>query len=953
MARLHSDLGQRTVYLADGTARADEKPCVVFKDAAGTQLANLAVYDPNTPGTPGAAIAGAELVVDAYSNRPAFWDLDDLPVLYITVSGKKVPADPEDWGPLVPILPDAQPQIDAAVAGATAQATAARDAAIAASIPRTAGKNLFDEATAQFGKFWNGTGPNPIDLANWYASPLIPVTAGQTYTINNCRNLQRMDSAGQPVAGSYVNNTTEVPITLTIPAGTVSIAINISPANLPTCQIEVGSAATAYEPYGYVVARQVAGGRYLDDVAGDANALRRMPGVTVYRAGNSLLVRSAFDTTRDILMPWNLAYGEESQVVPTIDATVPNSNVTLVPAATSGVLVWPTIATGTAIHGAIDDNAPINVQWCYIGGNHGWTAWNVTASGHGKTTADVGSTWSDGLRTFTLIAVVSSSVLLFAGPYTVSSGVVTSPSAAPGATLTHVSGATATAAVPITGGVAATQIHPSSYAHTATAALDGRVVAEGKSAGQVLTISESYLIASYKGLIDWAQANVGSPVLANLSSVPALARVSNTYRVTAAQVVVAQKVTAVEKTIVNMGVTQAYPLTLPAGGSRKQFMAGVGTVNGANFSTYADLTAFSTQVDVGPASYANPLVPAASMTQWAYNGAGVAQYGLALGYLPTGDGHPTQRIKNAAAKSWFISGTVKKNYPQLAWGRTLLPGESLAGTAYRRYLPPPFGPTELVVSDGADTWAIIERTDAAAETRMAAPELLGRRLVPVGVATVTAADRVTGDGITYTAPTAGFGVFRADPVQARLETLPGATNGTGTYFVMSQGTVATLPLSAGNFQVLYLHPMYLPESTLVDRACIEVTALGTGVIRHGVYLNDPATGQPATSGPLADFGTVDVTSTGVKESTVAALLPAGWHWYGVVWQGLVTTPPTLRIMSVGHGLGPLNIGTSSALISGNRLGYFVSGVTGALGALALSSSNAHALPPPRLAYRRA
>ncbi|RAO26476.1 hypothetical protein PSN13_06504 [Micromonospora saelicesensis] len=923
-------------------------PAVAYDALTGPELADLA-SDPD-----GEPIADATLTVDATSGLPDFLGPDDgRDVVYVSVNGgPRYPVKAKTEDRVAELAADLGSALDGAAADATAKASAAQAAAIAASVPRAYGKNLFDFTTAYGpGKFWNGASGTPIDLAGWYASRPIPVTVGQAYSLTNARNYLWL-TAGMVPVGAYGNNPTEAPVTATAPANAAFLAFNVATAKLTTAQVEAGSAASAFEPFGVVVDRQVAAGRYLADAAANVTALQRMPGVAVYRSGNTLLVRSAFDSTRDILMPIHLAHGAEAQVNLTNDAA---PLVRLVASSASDDLVWPTPSTGTAIHDASDDSAPINAQWAYIGGNHGWTAgWTVTAAGHGKATADLGSQWSDGTRTYTLLAVLSASQLLVGGPYSVSSGVVTGSVGAPAATLTHVSGATNTASLPITGGVANTQIHPSSYAHSVTVALDGRPLPDGKAAGQVLTISESYLIASYKGLVDWAQANIGTPVLSNLAAVPALARISNTYRVTAAQVVVAQRVTAAEKFVINMGVTQAFPLVLPSGGSRRQFMPGVGTVNGVDWRTFADLTAVSTQADIGSAGWLSPLVPPASMTQWAYDSTGAAQYGLAMGLLPTGDGHPSQRLKNAAGKGWFIASSTKKNYPQLAWAKTLNVGESLSGTAYRRYLAPPFGPTELVVSDGADTWAIIERTDTAADARMPAPELLGRRLVPVGPATVNAAARVTGDGVAYSVPSApGFGVWQASADAPRVETIPGSTGQAGSYFLAQQGPAITQALIGGNFQVLYLWPIYLPEATPVDRACIEVTTAGTGVLRHGVYGNDPATGQPTATAPLADFGTVDVTTIGVKESTLspAVMLPAGWHWYGQVWQGTNTTPPAIRATNASASAGPLNIGSASSAMSAARYCHFTSGVTGALGALTLGALQQ--LVPPRLAYRRA
>lgn len=947
MARLHSDLGQRTVYLPSGIAKAQNLPCVVYKDPAGAQVANLAEYDAASPATPGAAISGAAMVVDAFSNRPAFWDLDDLPVLYISVAGVPDPVDSDDWGPLVPILPDAQPLIDAAVAGATAKADAARVAAIAASIPRTPGKNLFDPLTGQADKLWNGVGSDPTTLPTWTASPKYPVSPGQTYSISNCRNYEFFNSDGS--AKLHVNNPTEVPVTFTVPAATAYLAFTVATTKVPAAQLELG-AATAYEPYGVVVERQIVGGRSLTDSVASVSALERLPGVVVFRAGTSVLMRAPFDATRDLLIPMTTAGGEESQFQ---FANPALAFVSLIPASTPDSSVWPTFTTGTGIHGAGDDNAPINTQWSYIGGNHGWTsASTVTATGHGKTTADLGSTWSDGTRTYTLLAVPTANTLLFGHPYTVASSVVTGGAVAPAAPLTHVSGATNTTTVPIAGGVAgATQIHPASFGRTITVELDGRAVPDGKSAGQLLTVTESYSIASYKGMVDWAQANVGTPVLANLSAVPVLARVSNTYRISGVLTVIAQKVTAVEKFAINMGVTQAFPIALPAGGSRRMMLGGVGTVNGVDYRTFADLTSISTQADIGPAAYLNPSWPATTMTQWAYDSGGNALYGFAMGILPVADGHPTQRLKNAASKTWFFPSSTKKSYPQIAWNRTLLPGESLAGMAYRRYLVPPDTATGILVPDGSETWVVVERPTTVSDARVPAPGLLGRRLVPVGPTAAAAGERVTGEGVTYSVASApGWGMWRATAEPARLETLPGATAQVGVWFVAQQGAVST-QAPTGGFQTLYLWPMYLPDATPVDRVAIEVTTLGTGVLRHGIYGADPGTGQPAAAGPLYDFGTVDATSTGIKESTIAAVLPAGWHWYGQVWQVTNTTPPTIRVTNGAPAAGPLNIGSSSAAMTTGRYGYYMTGVAGALGALSIAATNP--IFAPRVAYRRA
>jgi hypothetical protein len=829
-------------------------------------------------------------------------------------------------------------------------------------VAQRAGKNLFDLSAAQSGYFWHGayTPDHPdTSVGGYYASALIPVTPGQHVSINNCRNYEVLNAAQANI--NYGNNVGEGPVTAyVIPAGGAYLAINVSLANAPSCQVELGDACTAYEPYGHVVDRLLVGaaaGRLLaDDVAAQTPALQKSGGVAVYRSGTELLVRSVFDASNDLLQPVTLSAGAESMV---LLSTTTNPNVCKVANTAADSAVWPAIGpSATAMHGPSDDNCPINVQFSYVGANHGYGAWNVTATAHGKTTADLGSTWSDGTRTYTLLAVPDANTVTVAGPYTTSGGVSTASVVQPAANLTHVAGATHTTTIPIAGGVVLVEFHPSSFDHSVTVALDDRPLADGqKSYGQVLTIVETYRIVSYKGMVDWAQAHIGSPVATAIAAgtVSALGRISNTYRFTAAGLVVAQKFTATEAVNLNMGVTQAIPLTIYSGWSRKQFMAGIGTAGGLNFSTLVDLSTMTGDIDITPAAYVDPLTPATRMVQWAYDAGSVAQYGFAMGLLPVADGAPHQRVQNAVTKSWFMTNSFKKNYPQVVWNKTLAVGDTVSGTAYRKYLAPPDTTAEVVVSDGSDTWAFLDRpTSTTTDARMAAPKLLGKRLQPIGPVTVTGVpERVTADGITYAAASApGHGAWKAIDEAVPAPAMLGAGRKTGNYFTWS-GLKTTLSL-VGSYQILYLFPMTLPVETPIDRAILDCSTLGTGFLRHGVYAHDPNTGQPVPTAPLADFGTLDITTTGIKGDTnLAAIVTIPKvFWYGICWQVTNTTGPTIRVLSTPLHFGTVDLGsTAPATSAASRLGYFMSGVTGAFGAL--SGLTVHAVTPPSLILRRA
>ncbi|WP_433532413.1 hypothetical protein ACQPYA_10445 [Micromonospora sp. CA-263727] len=675
-----------------------------------------------------------------------------------------------------------------------------------------------------------------------------------------------------------------------------------------------------------------------------------MPELIVYRANALMSIRARFDATRDLVMPANLAFPES--MVGMWHSGLPQ--VTLVPATATDAQVWPVVSSaGTPIHDTSDDNCPINTGWSYVGGNHGYNVGNqIAVANHGKTTADVGSRWTDGTRVFTLLAVTNANSLLFGNPYTIVDGIAQGARVRPAAPLTHVAGATNRTTVPITGLTPDVQIRPATHSHVVTVELDGRPVPDGRRTGQELQIRESYLIPSYRGMIDAAQANVGTPIATIMPQLPPLCRIDNVYRWTPGGLLVSQTVTALDRFALNAGVTQCSALTVPAGGSRRQFMPNVGGAGNLNWSVWAKIDTLAVLTDITPATLRDPRTPAASMTQWVISSGGEQQWGIAVGLLPLADGQSSTRARYTTTKCWFISSTLKKNYPQLVWGRVLDVGESVTGTAYRRYLAPPSTATEIVVSTGVDDFVMIERVDPVAQTRMPAPLLFHRRLIPEGPTNLTVPDRVGVDGIPYGVPVSpGYGMWRAESDPPAEPQLPGATYGPGSYFLPLAGPTRASAYT-GAFQRLLLHPVFLAETTPVDRACVEVTTAGTGVVRHGVYAHDPATGRPALLGPIADFGTLSVVTAGVKESVLSApvVLPAGWHWYALVWQGTATTAPTLLADAAGEPTA-LNLGASPATMSGDRFGYQVTGVTGQLGPIAIAE--VHQFPPPRVAYRRA
>lgn len=637
------------------------------------------------------------------------------------------------------------------------------------------GKNLFNLATATQNAYWNNQASGlPYPVSGWLASAKIPVTVGTTYTVTRCRHCEAFDSTGAPTTAlAYHDDSSFGVYTFTVPSGVSFVGIDTITTYQNALQLEVGSSSTSYQPYGTIVQDLLSNGALLDPqitaLTAASNTQTQRNGVTVYRSGTKMLVRSQWNSTLDICIPVDLAWTDGGFTTGSSSVGLANSpsflQVGYCDQNTLDSNLWPTPASGvfTAIQGAGDDNCPINVGWSYVGANHGYDGGStVTMTAHGKTTADLGSTYSDGTRTYTLLRIADANTLLFGNPYTVASGIVTGGLVVPAATLTHVSGGTNTANVTITGGVALGEIHPVIFGNTVIPTLDGRPVIDGIiSQGVDMAITETYQIISYKALIDYAQANVGVDPFANIASMLVMAQVSNTYHFTAGGVVtVGQTVTRVgEDFSLNMGVTQAMQINVPSGGSVQQYMPGVGTAGSYNFSTYANVTSPSSQVNIALAQQLVTTDPATRMTQWAYTSGGAKAYGMMLGILPVMDGKSaTRRANGTDGMSWFMSATYGKNYPQLCRSKTMVgAGATLSGVGFRKYLPPD-APIEQVVPWGGRNWVFID-TPAANTTPQIArvPTVSGRSLATVGTSTVTAVKTfVSPEGVTYTNTAPGY-----------------------------------------------------------------------------------------------------------------------------------------------------------------------------------------------------
>ncbi|MBT3376176.1 MAG: hypothetical protein HN742_07475 [Lentisphaerae bacterium] len=127
------------------------------------------------------------------------------------------------------------------------------------------------------------------------------------------------------------------------------------------------------------------------------------PRLRVLKNGEEVLIRWPFSPDRDVVL--RMAKGTNRQIS--------FSHVRLVPGATP--LTVAGVKAGTLVHAPGDDCTPWNLNGTYIGANHGCSdSRQIHSPGHGRTTIDLGTEWTDGKGdVFVLVKVVDADRLWF------------------------------------------------------------------------------------------------------------------------------------------------------------------------------------------------------------------------------------------------------------------------------------------------------------------------------------------------------------------------------------------------------------------------------------------------------------------------------------------------------------------------------------------------------------
>lgn len=539
-------------------------------------------------------------------------------------------------------------------------------------------KNLFKATKVQANKYISTDG-RWRTAAGWGTSGFIPVVAGQQYTISGNFGYTGIAFYSSTASANaleapllFESAPVSMPKTVTAPAGATVLVINLYQPTSPSfsnVQVELGSTATAYENGDDKVYLK---DDYLQSKAAQGGVVASKSEAK-FTSGNLLTVTASDGVN---------THEHQMQIVKS--ATVLTS---MVANFTKDAMDGVTVGTMN------DDAAPARLDTATVGANHGYSKSILTANAHGKTAADIGSTWvsQDG-GDCVLIDVVNANTLYITRK--------DSNAALNSAQLifTHKSGATNTATINATVNTAS-QWYPSIKKLSHRCFVDGSKVELGKdvtlSFNDDVVVSETYEILSRASMIHQHIDNIGTR-LASYENAQSVMSVTNNYRfdkyggiTIEAEYVVLAPMTLDDLMMIQSikrswsGNTSYYvPKVKPivAGGTTYDFE------NIVNISGGLAGNAIFTPSDVKDGENAPDRGIQLSN-----------DYGFALGYLPVLDADYTAKKLNATVWHMYIPSSSLKVYPYLIskGSHAVDVGTSYACVAYRQYFKRKVGETAV------------------------------------------------------------------------------------------------------------------------------------------------------------------------------------------------------------------------------------------------------------------
>jgi hypothetical protein len=606
------------------------------------------------------------------------------------------------------VLPGVPPVVvgdvnSAEIARQRALAESAADRATAAAdalddlTETVSGPNLYNPADAdqrRAGKYITSAGAIKTE-ASW-GLVAVPVTAGQTYTLwtNTTRRAGLAFYTADPtdanyLSGSYIGTVTN-PQTVTAPAGAAYMIFNLwsnSIAEPSQVMLNTGSNALEYEAYftPYPVLSEQS--------------------VNESASGPKLRLRGAGSTTSYIDTPRGAtSLRQEFYLWPTASLT------------DSGLFDFAAITIGGfVIKTATDDTAPVHAMSATLGAGHGYKMSRLTATAHGKTSADIGQVLSNGGAEWIIVGIVDANSLYVTAR--------TSDAYATTGTFTYVSGGSDTSNV--TASAAANEAMFQCYgSRSLSIEVDGIEITDTSGYfpfQDCVVFRETYEIASKTDIAEWFVTNGEGPHEAE-----GTIAITNTYRYDReGNLTIHSDYLALKAhDLTDIMVLQAQLANTNDGGVDYYIPKAVTATHESTSYDFqliedsAPAAVWSTAFDLTPARCEATGILADRMMMLTDN------YGFAMGFLPVQDAAVATRRTQVTNKAMEIRNGTRKVYMRLIdkGVTSLVPGDYFSGVAYRTSFVRPSERTAAytVRKPGAD-YLFVDWHDVAAIDRVPVP----------------------------------------------------------------------------------------------------------------------------------------------------------------------------------------------------------------------------------------
>lgn len=484
-------------------------------------------------------------------------------------------------------------------------------------------------------------------------------------------------------------------VVFTIPAGSAIAYVGVMAAYsahttadfnrvVASIQLEIGTEPTAYQPYsplGHAILKETSlPGQNEEEIGVLTPALP----VAITKLSNDVYVRGSLSANVDLISKVSLASGV-------------NSTVNILESRKCSKTVADVIAAyglGTTMAASSDDAAPLYYNGTYIGANHGANfVISATMTSHGKTVEDVGSTWSDGTTTWTILKIVDANTLWLLSDNQSSYPAWSFDTSLASASLIHVANATHTDTITVSAS-ALTQLTPALKNQTATLWLDGHtaMTEDGIAAANRLHIVNRYDICNPAAVLAYVQSQVGSSVQPELnhSSIAADTRRTVTYAFAenGSCTITDGVYFSNAVTLGYFGTTQAAALPLGSGDTLWQYIPRVsGITNGIKtwqFQATENISGTFAEIHVAAANFTDANNPPDRMAQIVKNSGGTRQHGLMLGYSPVRSvGLPATRA-TLINEACFLS-SIRKQYPKAVTVTSQPAGSYYEVSAFRAF----------------------------------------------------------------------------------------------------------------------------------------------------------------------------------------------------------------------------------------------------------------------------